>query len=149
MKLRINQLDQLFKTISRVRNTKRPKEGWIKTIRQALDMSVIQLASKLNISRQSLAEIEKREAEGTITLNTLKTVAKAMDMEFHYILIPKDGTLELLINRKAYEMAKKIVAQTSQSMKLEDQENDKLRLKYAIKERAEQIKQQELKILWI
>src|SRR5688500_427059 len=98
MKLILDQFDQLFKTIATVRNVQRPKEGWIRTIRMAIGMSAVQLAKRLDISRQSMAEIEKREADGSITLNTLRTVANAMDMDVHYILIPKKGTLEKLIN---------------------------------------------------
>lgn len=148
MKLIQHQLDQLFISIAKVRNVKRPKEGWIKTIRLALGMSAVHLAKRLEISRQSMAEIEKREAEGTITLNTLRTVANAMDLELHYVLIPKKGTLEKLINDRVNELAKEIVLRTSQSMKLEDQENEALRLRRAIRERVEQIKKESLKNIW-
>ena len=148
MKLIQDQLDQLFQTVSYIRNVKRPKEGWIRTIRMAIGMSAVQLAKRLNITRQSMAEIEKREADGSITLNTLRTVADAMEMEVHYVLIPKKGTLEKLINDRVNELAKEIVIRTSQSMKLEDQENEAERLKNAIKERAEQIKAESLKNIW-
>jgi len=148
MKLIQDQLDQLFQTVSYIRNVKRPKEGWIRTIRMAIGMSAVQLAKRLNITRQSMAEIEKREADGSITLNTLRTVADAMEMEVNYVLIPKKGTLEKLINDRVNELAKEIVIRTSQSMKLEDQENEAERLKNAIKERAEQIKAESLKNIW-
>ena len=148
MKLIQDQLDQLFQTVSYIRNVKRPKEGWIRTIRMAIGMSAVQLAKRLNITRQSMAEIEKREADGSITLNTLRTVADVMEMEVNYVLIPKKGTLEKLINDRVNELAKEIVIRTSQSMKLEDQENEAERLKNAIKERAEQIKAESLKNIW-
>src|SRR5688500_11313816 len=148
MKLIQEQFDQLFQTVSYIRNVKRPKEGWIRTIRMAIGMSAVQLAKRLNITRQSMAEIEKREADGSITLNTLRTVADAMEMEVNYVLIPKKGTLEKLINDRVNELAKEIVIRTSQSMKLEDQENEAERLKNAIKERAEQIKAESLKNIW-
>lgn len=47
------------------------------------------------------------------------------DMELIYGLIPNDGSLEALIDRRARELAIKIVSRTSNSMKLEDQENSK------------------------
>jgi hypothetical protein len=50
-----------------------------------------------------------------------------MDLQLIYVLIPKDGTLELLIDRKARELATKIVNRTSHSMKLEGQENSAAR----------------------
>lgn len=148
MNLMLSQLDQLYQTISKVRNITRPKEGWIKTIRMAIGMSSVQLARRLDISRQSMAEIELREADGSITLNTLRNVANALDLELHYILIPRKGTLEKMINDRINELAKEIVHRTSQSMKLEDQENEIERINDAIKERAEQIKAESIKNIW-
>jgi hypothetical protein len=50
-------------------------------------------------------------------------------MELVYGLVPKDGSIEKLIDRKAKELATRIVSRTSNSMKLEDQENTQQRLK--------------------
>ena len=69
-------------------------------------------------------------------------------MHFVYGFVPKDGSLEALIERKANEIAKKIVLRTSNSMKLEDQENSKQRIEIAIKERAQSIINETPKILW-
>jgi predicted DNA-binding mobile mystery protein A len=148
MKLIIKQLDFYFTNISNIKNIQIPREGWVKTVRQAIDMSTSQLAKRLQITRQSVTEIEQREAEGSITLKTLREVAEVMDLQLFYVLIPKDGTLEMLIERKAKELATEIVMRTSQSMKLENQENSKKRIKEAIKERTERIKLQSLKIVW-
>lgn len=125
-----------------------PKEGWLKSIRQAIGMSTSQLAKKLGITRQSVTEIEQREADGSITLKTLREAANAMDLQLIYVLIPKDGTLELLIDRKARELATEIVKRTSHTMKLEAQENSAERIKEAIAERTNHIKNESLKILW-
>jgi len=54
----------------------------------------------------------------------------------------------LLIERRATELAAKIVLRTSNTMTLEDQGNSKYRIKKAIKERAEEIKNEMPKILW-
>ena len=125
-----------------------PKEGWLKSIRQALGMSTTQLAKKLGITRQSVTEIEQREADGSITLKTLKEAANAMDLQLIYVLLPKDGTLEQLIDRKARELATEIVRRTSHTMKLEGQENSVERIKEAIEERTNNLKRESLKILW-
>lgn len=148
MKLIIKQLDSYFKTISKIQNSDIPKEGWLKSIRQAIGMSTTQLANKLGITRQSVTEIEQREADGSITLKNLKEAANAMDLKLIYVLIPKDGTLEMLIDRKARELATRIVKRTSHTMKLEDQENSAGRIKDAIAERTNLIKNESLKILW-
>jgi predicted DNA-binding mobile mystery protein A len=148
MKLIIKQLDSYFKTASKIQNTNIPKGGWVKSIRQAIGMSTTQLAKKLDITRQSVTEIEQREASGTITLNTLSDTANAMDLQLFYILIPKDGSLELLIDRKANELATIIVSRTSHSMKLEGQENSPKKIKENIVQRTNQIKNESLKNLW-
>ena len=52
-----------------------------KTILTALDMSMQQLGNKLSISKQGIQDIEKREKDGSITIKSLKEIAKAMDMK--------------------------------------------------------------------
>jgi hypothetical protein len=47
-------------------------------------------------------------------------------MQLVYGLVPKDGSLEALIERKAKQLATQIVLRTSNSMKLEEQENSRL-----------------------
>ena len=49
-----------------------PDIGWLKTIRVSLGMSLQQVANKLSITKQNIQEMETREKEGCITLNSLK-----------------------------------------------------------------------------
>lgn len=125
-----------------------PPTGWIKAIRVALGMSLEQLGKKLSITKQSTQALEERERDGSLTLKALKEAAKALDMQLVYGFVPNDGSLEALIDRKAKELAAQIVLRTSNTMKLEDQENSKQRVKKAIEERATEIKNQMLKTLW-
>lgn len=147
-KLILSQLDSKIKKINTLSGTDIPSTGWIKAIRMALGMSQEQLGKKLNITRQSVQELEMREKDGSISLKTLKEVARAMDIQVVYGFIPVDGSLEALIEKKANELATRIVMRTSHSMKLEDQQNTNKRLKKAIKERTETIKNEMPKILW-
>jgi predicted DNA-binding mobile mystery protein A len=146
--LQIQQLDNKIQTLASLQNIVMPPIGWIKNIRLALGISLRQLGEKLSVTKQSIQEREEREIEGTITLKALKETAEAMDMQFVYGFIPKDGSLEALIDRKSTELATQIVMRTSATMKLEDQENSKERLQLAIKERAELLKREMPKILW-
>jgi len=147
-KLQLEQLDRKFKKINVVKMVTPPPTGWLKAIRVSLGMSLQQLAEKLSITKQSVQEIETREKEGSITIKSLKDVANAMDMQLVYALVPKDGTLEALIERKAKKMAIDIVSRTSNNMKLEDQENTTERLKKAVEERTVIIKNEMPKTLW-
>ncbi|WP_026755272.1 mobile mystery protein A [Sediminibacter sp. Hel_I_10] len=147
-KLQLEQLSRKQNGFSAAVNVALPPTGWLKAVRTSLGMSLQQLADKLSITRQSVQEIEKREKEGQITLNNLKEAANALDMQLVYGLVPKDGTLEDLIDRKAKELAVRIVSRTSNNMKLEDQENSKQRIKKAIEDRTAIIKDEFPKMLW-
>ncbi|MES2701927.1 MAG: mobile mystery protein A [Bacteroidota bacterium] len=122
--------------------------GWIQSTRKALGMTLEQLANKLGISKQSAKETELRELAGAITLKTLRDIAETMDMQLVYGFVPKDGSLDALIERKATELARQIVMRTSNTMKLENQQNSAERIAKAIKERAEIIMAENPKMLW-
>lgn len=125
-----------------------PSGGWIKNVREALGMSMQQLGNKLGITKQSVLHIERREAEGSITLRALKDAAMAMDMQLVYGFVPNDGSLEKLIERKARELAMHIVARTNTSMVLEDQGISEERLEKAVDERVKAIINEMPKALW-
>lgn len=146
--LLIEQLDSKLTCFREVKDVVSPSVGWIKSIRTALKMSLRQLGSRLNISPQSVGDMEKREAEGTITLNTLKDLASALDMRLVYGFIPKEGSIEQMIEKRAKEIATEIVSRTNTTMTLEDQQNSKERIKKAIEQKAEEIKYEMPKYLW-
>jgi predicted DNA-binding mobile mystery protein A len=147
-KLQIDQLEAKLKPFANIDNVSQPPTGWVKATRLALGMSLQQLANKLSITKQSTQEMEKREREGTITIKSLREAAKALDMELVYGFAPKDGTLDALIDRKARELAVKIVFRTTNTMRLEDQENSQSRVKKAIEERTSILKNDMPKVLW-
>ena len=146
--LQRKQLDEKLKAFSVLQDVKTPVNGWVKAIRTTLGMSLEQLGNKLGVTKQNIQSLEKREKEGNITINSLKETAQAMDMQFVYALLPKDGSLEQLIERKAAILAQEIVMRTTQTMALEDQENAQARLIEAIEERKIEIVESNLKILW-
>lgn len=102
-------------------------------------MSLKQLGEKLGITPQGVKDIERREDDGSLTLQRLKEVAAAMDMQLVYALVPKDQSLEKMIEKQARRMAKEIVLKTSHTMRLENQGIDKEALADAIKKRTEKI----------
>ncbi len=144
----IQQLDRKIHAYTSFIQFPMPQIGWIKSIRTALGMSMDQLAQRLNVTRQGVQNIEIREKNESITIKSLHEVADSMDMKLVYALVPKDGSLDALIERKAKELAIKIVQRTSASMKLEDQENSKERIEKAIQEKTEELKREMPKILW-
>lgn len=146
--LQLQQLNSKMLGFASLKHVAVPPTGWIKAIRTAIGMSMLQLGNKLTISKQGILDIEKREKEGSITLKSLKEIGRALDMQLVYGFVPNDGSIEALIEKRATELATKIVLRTSNTMKLEDQGNTNMRIEKAIKERAEEIKKEMPKILW-
>ena len=111
-------------------------------------MSLRQLGNRLKISAQSVKEIEQREANGSITIKSLREVAGELDMKLVYGFVPKGESIEKIIDKRAKEVAREIVLRTSNTMKLEDQENSTERIDKSIKSKAEEIKNKMPKYLW-
>ncbi|ARV16056.1 mobile mystery protein A [Polaribacter sp. SA4-12] len=147
-KLLIEQLDQKLQPFSEASKVLVPERGWIHTIRTTLNMTMAQLGTKLNITRQGVKRIEESEANGTITLKSLKNAANAMDLKLVYALVPKNETINNLIQLKAESLAKKIVLRTNQNMKLENQGIGDEKIAKTIKELADEIKREMKKSLW-
>ena len=63
-------------------------------------MTMQQLGNKLGISKQGVLDIERREKDGSITIKSLKEVARAMDMQLVYGFIPIDASLDSLIEKR-------------------------------------------------
>lgn len=146
--LQLQQLNNKMLKFASLKQVAIPPTGWIKAIRTAFGMSMQQLGNKLSVTKQGIMDIEKREKEGSITIKSLKELGRALDMQLVYGFVPNDGSLDALIERRATDLASKIVLRTSNTMTLEDQGNSKYRIKKAIKERAEEIKNEMPKILW-
>lgn|SRR5690606_5782923 len=145
-KLIIEQLDRKLSACRSLPET--PQKGWIHVVRTGLKMSLRQLGNRLGVTAPSVKEMEDREKNGAITLKNLKEAARALDMKLVYCLIPINGTIGSMIDRRAEALARKIVLRTSSSMKLEDQSVSKARLEKSIKELAAEIKNEMPRYLW-
>ena len=146
--LLLEQLDKKLSKFAAIENEIIPPNGWIKSIRLALNISLVQFAKMLKKTPPTVKELEEREVEKNITLKKLAEVGEVLNMKLIYGFIPNDGSLEMMIEKRAYKIAEEIVMRTSHTMKLEDQENSEERLQRAIKERAEKIKNEMPKYLW-
>jgi predicted DNA-binding mobile mystery protein A len=146
--LQLQQLNNKMLRLASLKEEVVPSTGWIKAIRTSLGMSMQQLGNKLNISKQGVLDIERREKEGSISIKSLREVALVMDMKLVYGFIPLDGTLDALIEKKAKELAKQIVMRTAHTMQLEDLAISNERIEAAIRERTAAIQNEMPKILW-
>lgn len=147
-KLLIEQLDEKLTSFRGAGKVLVPQKGWIHTIRTTLNMTREQLGAKLDLTKGAIQKIEERESTGQITINKLKFASRALDMQFVYGFVPKDGTIENLINLKAEKLARKIVLRTNHNMKLEDQGINEKRIDSSIKDLASEIKREMRRSLW-
>ncbi len=147
-KLLVAQLDQKLAVFKDAERVLVPQKGWVNTIRTTLNMTMDQLGTKLRLTKGAIQKIEEREAIGQITINKLKDVGEALNMKFVYGFVPKDGTIENLINLKAEKLARKIVLRTNQNMKLEDQGIGDDKINDSIMDLANEIKREMRKSLW-
>lgn len=145
------RLEQLERNLGRYRSLvelARPKVGWIRTMREALGMSSPQLAKRLGIkAAQSVEDMQKDEASGTIKLQTLKRLAEALNCELVYAFVPRKPLQEILRDR-ATEVARRQIAPVSHSMKLEDQGVSSESERNALNRRISRLLSGNLKKLW-
>jgi len=147
-RLLIQQTDKKIEAFKALKSITTPSKGWINTFRTAIKMSLRQLGNRLQIAPQSVKEIEEREANGTITLKSLRDVANALDMQLVYGFISKHESLEKMIEQRAKELAVEIVMRTNNTMTLEDQQNSVERIEQAIAQKTAEINYEMPKYLW-
>jgi predicted DNA-binding mobile mystery protein A len=100
-----------------------PQRGWVRAIREALGMSTTELAARMDVSQQSVSDLEKSEVRGTIKLVTLRRAAEALDCDLVYALVPRQG-LDEAVRAQAHRQALRHVVQVAHHSRLEDQAVD-------------------------
>ena len=118
-------LDRQLPALRAAANTlrTRPAKGWIAAIRTALGMSGPTLAKRLKVSPPTVHEYERGEVRGSITLDTLRRVADALDAELIVAIVPRNSVASTLRTR-AESIARDEMRAVVDTMRLEDQEVD-------------------------
>ncbi len=110
-----------------------PPKGWIRAIRNALGIHAHQLGTRLGARPQSVADLEKSEAYGTIQLKTLRKAAEALDCTLVYAFVP-NSSLEGAVQTRAREIASKELERIGHTMDLEAQSLSKAKWEAQIDE---------------
>jgi predicted DNA-binding mobile mystery protein A len=119
--MRVKQLTRSLGPFIAERRVARPPKGWLRAIREASGIPLREVAERLHSSAQSVAQLEKSEAEYRITLQRLREVANAMDCDLVYVVIPRHGSIEALGESRLWSKAAEQVRSVEHSMALEDQ----------------------------
>lgn len=115
------QLKIFDQHVANIQICDRPSDGWIRSIRKSIGMSIRQLSERIGVSQQAVSKLEEGELDNAITLKTLRRAAEAMDCKLVYAIVPNQGKLEDIVKKQAYKKAKEIVEPVNHTMLLEDQ----------------------------
>ena len=100
--LRVKQLARFYKAYAEAAKVPRPQKGWIRAVRQAAGITMPEMAKTLgHSSRGIVAYLEKSEAEYSIRLGNLREAAEALGCELVYATVPKNGSIEELVQQRA------------------------------------------------
>ena len=119
--LRVAQLERAMEPFLPAKEVPRPQRGWIRAIREAAGITVLEMARRLGKTPSLALYLEKSEAEYRITLGSLRAAADALGCELVYVLVPKHGSVRELAERSARVEASENVRAVEHSMALEDQ----------------------------
>lgn len=119
------QLDETLSQLRKYAHASNAGAGAIRSgigvIRRALGMTQQQLAQRLGTTRQNVADVERRERSGNITVSQLRQVAAALNCDLVCVLVPR-ASLEGTVEARAKEVAMKALKSVRRTMQLEDQE---------------------------
>jgi predicted DNA-binding mobile mystery protein A len=101
-----------------------PRSGWLRAVRDSLDMPARYVAQHLDISENAVYGIERSEKLGTIQLKTLRRAADGLDCDLVYVLVPRRRSLQDIVESAAREKAARDVNAVDKTMALEDQRLD-------------------------
>jgi predicted DNA-binding mobile mystery protein A len=145
---RIKELDKELEHFSWARNLQTPAEGWIRHIRNVLNMSMDQLGNRTGKSRQAIKKIEDSERHGSISLSLLRETGYALGMELIYGFHPVHDSVEAYIRERSRILANVIMRRACQSMILENKDLTFFTMEKAIQPLSTEFRSEIPKTLW-
>jgi predicted DNA-binding mobile mystery protein A len=83
-------------------------------------MTALDLGKRMGVSQAAVAQFEKAEKEGTITLKSLRAAAEALECTLVYTLVPRQSLDDMMRDRAAI-LADQQLVRTHHTMSLENQ----------------------------
>jgi predicted DNA-binding mobile mystery protein A len=146
--LSVHQLDDQIRQFVNGQRFDRIPQGWIRSSRTAIGMTLKQLATRLGFSVPAAKNFEMREVDEAITLASLRKIANAMEMDLVYYFKPKQDSLDDLLQIRAELKAKELMESSNQAMLLENQEADNKNKSREYDRLITEIRNQKLSSLW-
>lgn len=141
------QLDRQFEAMGSPLRFTLPSGGWIRNLRQALGMRLIDLADRMDITEGTVRDIEKSEDRGSITLERLRRAAEAMECRLVYVIVP-NSSLEKTFGQQVRRWAEKVIGRTSATMDIERQSMDPGEIRQQLEELIQDYTRNPPRELW-
>jgi predicted DNA-binding mobile mystery protein A len=90
-----SELEGKLASFRKVLDVERPEGGWIRAVREALDITNTQLAARLGMQPQSVADIQSAELGESIKIQTLRKLAEALGCKLVYAIVPEKPLKEV------------------------------------------------------
>jgi len=146
-KLKLKQTEEMVAPFRRLAHAQTPRGGWVRAIREALGMSAQQLGTRVRVKRQTIENLERSEANGKISLDSLNRVAKVLGCRLVYALVP-EKPLDEMQRERAHLIAESVVKPVSHSMRLEAQPISRREERRQKEQLVEKLLQGNSKKLW-
>lgn len=143
----VRQFDARLARLQPMRWETPPAGGWLRALRKALGMTAAQLAARLAITQSSVAALEKREADESITLERLRRAADALGCDLVYALMPRTP-LARVRDRQAMAFAEMELERVDHSMRLEDQRVAAEKTRHLVRENADEFLRSWSRRIW-
>jgi len=87
-------LEGQLRPFRRARKARRPSQGWLRAMRQATGISVREIAEHMKFTPKMVFQMERSEQQDTITLERLGEMARAMQCDLVYGIVPWHRSIE-------------------------------------------------------
>lgn len=143
------EVGQMFKAVQHLPEWLKkmpPVHEQIRMIREALGMNQSQLAGRLKIRQNAIAQFENL-SNGNLRIATLNKIAEALHCEVVVALVPKEEIQDFL-ERKALETAREILKVSESSNAIEQQKPEESFVNLSVENLKKEILEKNRKALW-
>lgn len=148
IKISREQLDRKLYSLKNLAVSGMPKQGWIRTIREALGMSSAQLGKKAGLGQPRISRLEHAEKTGDLKVSSLQKIANAFGMRFVYGFVP-EASLEDMVRKQAEKIVLGRMERLDKTMRLEQQGLSDEEKKKAVEGMVDKLLMENAKDLWL
>jgi predicted DNA-binding mobile mystery protein A len=146
-KLMMQHLEKKIKSLKPLKSIGTFRKGWIRTVRNCLGMTSMQLAKRMGVTQARVIRIENDETTAAITLKTLKRAAHGLNCTLIYGLVP-DEDIDKMLEKQAQRAAKIKIQYTDHTMALEKQDLPESSLKRRTNALKDELLDKRSSLLW-